>query len=186
MLEFTLVFPFILLLVCTMVQSMLLMAGNLCVHYAAFCAGRTAVVHIPRSLAGEPTNFVEAGQASPKMTAIKASAVWPLLPISCGADDYPVSVDASSLQSGITEYFSSYSGTPPNWVNQLPTRMSYAMDKTNVTLDPPVSGGLYAEHEDIVAHVDHTFYLSIPYLAKAFGMFGGVEWTGGMVDTTGW
>ncbi len=109
------------------------------------------------------------------MTAIKASAVWPLLPISCGADDYPVSVDASSLQSGITEYFSSYSGTPPNWVNQLPTRMSYAMDKTNVTLDPPVSGGLYAEHEDIVAHVDHTFYLSIPYLAKAFGMFGGVE-----------
>ncbi len=38
MLEFALVFPFILLLVCTMVQSMLLMAGNLCVHYAAFCA----------------------------------------------------------------------------------------------------------------------------------------------------
>ncbi len=172
--EFALVLPFILAFTMIMVQSMLMMAGYMCVHYAAFCAARAAVVQVPANVSSsnEVPNFVDQG-GSVKLPRIKSSAVWPLIPISCGSDDYPVSQECSDLQSGLTSYFGSFGQDIPAWINtQLPRRFSYAMDYTVVTVAPPASGGLYAEHEDIVVNVEYTFYLSFPYMAKIFKTIG--------------
>jgi hypothetical protein len=172
--EFAMVLPFVLMFIAMMVQSMLLMAGYLCVHYSAFCAARAAIVQVPAYVASsnEDRNYINPG-SSTKVGRIKASAVWALIPISCGSDDYPVTANCSDLQSGLTSYFQSFNQGVPNWINtQLPRRLSYAQDKTTMTISPPASGGLYGEHEDIVVHVEHTFYLSIPYMAKLFKSFG--------------
>ena len=172
--EFAMVLPFVLIFVTIMVQSMLMMAGLLCVHYAAFCAARTAVVQVPANVlsSNEPPNFVDLG-AAVKLSRIKASAVWPLIPVSCGSSDYPVSQTCTDLQTGLTSYFSGFNQVVPGWITtQLPQRFSYAMDMTVVTLSPPISGGLYAEHEDIVVNVEHTFYLSFPFMAKIFKTIG--------------
>jgi hypothetical protein len=57
--EFAMVLPILLLLVLLMGQSALLMTGNLCVHYAAFCAARSAIVQVPLALNDtEPRNVL--------------------------------------------------------------------------------------------------------------------------------
>jgi hypothetical protein len=180
--EFAMVLPFVLMFTMIMVQSMLMMAGYMCVHYAAFCAARAAVVQVPVSIAGsaEVPNFLDLGGASVKLARIKSAAVWPLIPISCGSDDYPASQECSDLQSGLTSYYGSYGQGIPAWINtQLPRRFSYATQYTSVTPLNPITGEkfpdpfhTYAEHEDILVSVQYTFYLSFPFMAKIFKTIG--------------
>ena len=78
--EFVMVLPILLMIVLVMVQSSLLMAGNLCVHYSAYCAARGAIVYVPfDSPPTEPPNAVLGSSIdSYKRMRIKQAAVWAL------------------------------------------------------------------------------------------------------------
>ncbi len=180
LLEFALVLPIALMLVLLMVQSALLMAGNLCVHYSAFCAARAAIVAVPADYtdAGEPPNVVIAGDKNKKMLSIKQAAIWALLPISSGSSEISIDADATVLADGLVQFFSRSGGEVPAWASnteRLGRRLTYADQYTSVTLAGPTEGddGSYGEHEDLVVSVDHTYYLGVPYAARIFSKFSG-------------
>ncbi len=177
LLEFALILPIALMLILLMVQSALLMAGNLCVHYSAFCAARAAIVVVPADYeeAGEPPNVV-AGDDGKKMYSIKQAAVWALLPISSGSRDITADADADILAEGLVSILSSSVGEVPSWASnaeRLARRLTYANQNTTVTLVGPEDDGIYGEHEDLKVTVNHTFYLGVPYAARIFSKFGG-------------
>lgn len=169
--EFALILPILLLLVLLMAQSSLLMSGNLCVHYSAFCAARSAIVNVPASLsADEPVNYVAEEGGSAKLQRIRQAAIWTLMPVSCGSRLYPAA-QASELQAGLANFFRAYGKEPPIWImRQLPHRIQYATDYTDVRLKEARSGALYAENEDLVVYVDHVLHLSVPYISRIFSM----------------
>lgn len=177
MVEFALVFPIVMLLVLLMAQSTLLMAGNLMVHYSAFCAARSAIVQVPRDVPNEPHNYVEEPDRSNKLGHAKLAAVWAVMPVSCADDRYPTG-DSGVLRAGLNRFFIAHGQQTPVWVDRsLPHRLQYAQDKTQIWLDQPQAGAAqaYGEHEDIVANVDHTFYLSVPYMNRMFMLMSGSD-----------
>ena len=178
LLEFALVLPIALMLVLLMVQSALLMAGNLCVHYSAFCAVRAAIVVVPADYtdAGEPPNVVISG--GKKMLSIEQAALWALLPISSGSSEISIDADATVLADGLVQFFSRSGGDVPAWASntdRLARRMTYADLYTSVTLAEPTEedDGSYGEREDLVVSVNHTYYLGVPYAARIFSKFPG-------------
>ena len=177
-LEFALALPIALMLVLVMIQSSLLMGANLCVHHAAYCAARSAVVQIPagggESLF-EPANVVVDEYASGKYSRIRTAAVLALLPISCGSSDIPAG-DAGPLIDGLQEFFARYRSPAPPWLTaQLARRMYYAdePDNTVVQVHPWPLDRPYGESEDIEVRVHHTFYLSVPYAGSLFARLDG-------------
>ncbi len=184
LLEFALILPIALMLILLMIQSALLMAGNLCVHYSAFCAVRAAIVAVPADYtqAGEPPNVVIDDDDNKKMHSIRQAALWALLPISSGHSEITIDADANVLAQGLVQFFSVTGGRVPGWatnVDRLARRMTYADDYTTVTLAGPTGGeGVYGEHEDLVVAINHAFYLGVPYAAKIFSNFTG----GGALD----
>lgn len=168
LLEFTLALPFLLFLALLMTQSSLLMGGNLCVHYAAYCSARSAIVQIPANLtaAGELHNtYVEGGM---KFQKVKAAAVWALWPVSCGSTDYPGSTDVSALAGGVQQFFAGYGVQAQAIPVGMSKRLAYAAEYTTVTINPPADGKKYADHEDIHVNLAHTLYLSVPFAGKLF------------------
>ncbi len=177
LIEFVAVIPILLMLVLILVQSSLLMGGNICVHYAAFCAARSAIVTIPIDADNEPRNVMLASELSQKFERIKHAAVMAVLPISAGAEEVQ-QADAGTLTDGLKQLFEDYGEDPPGWLDErLRRKLQYARDYTNVTIAPPVEGGSrYGPHEDIRVKVKHTLYLSVPYAARLFfEMPGGVD-----------
>lgn len=169
MLEFALVLPIALMLVLVMAQSSLLLGANVCVHYAAYCAARTAIVTVP---GGEPPNETS-GEGGPKWERIRQSAVWALMPIACGSSYYPSSSDAGILTDGLDEFFAAYGRTTPTWATNtrvLSTKLSYASDSqyTTVTLEPPTNGAVYDQHESLTVGVRHTYYMPVPFASSLF------------------
>jgi len=176
-LEFVLVLPFALMLILIMVQSMLLMTGNLCVHYSAYCAARSAIVAIPDDLSpAEPPNELGPPDASGKIRRIHLAAVWALMPVSCGSRDI-AEAEVGELTDGLDRFFSSYGKETPPWVHAyLGRKMRYADENTLVEIEPPEEDETYAHNEDIGVKVTHTFYMSVPYANKLFSYAsGGVE-----------
>jgi hypothetical protein len=180
--EFALVLPILLMLVLIMAQSSLLMAGNLCVNYAAFCAARSAIVTVPwnATLSWPPPVVADAPNflSDSKLNRVKMAAVWAVLPVSCGDKSYPAA-DFAALGGGLDRFFSQYGNQAPAWVNRsLPQRLQYALDHTNVMIEPPlaaVANGEYGDHEDLVVHVEHTLYLAVPYAGRLFWQFSGAD-----------
>jgi len=168
--EFALVLPIATMLVLVMIQSTLLMAGDLCVHYAAYCAARSAIVTVPDDLAPtEPPNVVVDPAASRKMRRIQLAAVWAVLPVSSSSPNVPLE-DADILTRGLEDFFAAYGREAPGWVDgQLHRRLSYAEAYTGVSLAPPANGLAYGDHEDLRVTVRHVYYLSIPYASWVFG-----------------
>ena len=170
-LEFALALPFALMLVLIMIQVSLLMGGNICVHYSAYCAARTAVVHIPIDDGGfEEWNMLDDADSSGKYHQIRMSAVWALMPISSGSTDFDESGDAAELVEGLRDFFSNCDATAPGWVGDyLARKLQYAQDHTQVEIAGPSDGSSrYAENEDIRVRVRHVFYLSVPYAGRLF------------------
>ena len=129
LIEFVLVLPIALMLVLVMLQSALLMAGNFCVHYAAYCAARSAVVQVPMDYGrNEPPNVVLADPIwSGKLARIRDAAVWAVMPVCCGRKDYPADgstggSDASSNTPKTTRT-STWTHRPLVWLT-VPTRIS--------------------------------------------------------------
>jgi hypothetical protein len=188
-LEFALALPFALMLVLLMAQSSLLMGGNLCVHYAAYCAARSAIVQVPSSDGQELPNMVSDPAFSGKMARIKQAAVWAVMPVSCGDSEIQPSqsVGVTELQNALNGFFSQYGQQPPTWIaDRLTRKFSYADEYTTVTMDPPVNPPKYRPYgradmltypnlqqadyspEDLTVRVQHTLYLPVPYAAWLF------------------
>jgi hypothetical protein len=171
-LEFALVLPFAMFLVLLLAQASFLMVGHLCVQYSAYCAARAAIVAIPDDLtmySGEAPNYVDDDpESSPKVNRILRSAVWAVMPVSCSLKDQD-EADLPELTDGLDEFFTAYGETTPGWVKaNLSRKWQYALDHTFVTLDPPVSGDLYGDDEDIRVTVEHTFHLAVPIARTLF------------------
>jgi len=183
-LEFALALPIALMLVLVMVQSSLLMGGNICVHYAAYCAARSAIVQIPDDVwPAEPANFVIDPDASAKLHRVRLAAVWAVMPVSCSSKKFPPG-DAYSLVDGLRRFFERYDRQAPGWARSdyLGRKMGYAERYTGVTMlrrdGQDERGGVryrelvypytYGEHEEVRVAVDHTFYLSVPYAGRVF------------------
>lgn len=167
MIEFALALPIALALTLLMIQSSLLMVGNLCVHYSAFCAARTAIVQVPADDSpDEQPNQVAGWASSQKLQRIRRAAVWAVMPVSSSHPDAPAG-DDSVLSGSLARFFGQYGQDVPRWVeNNLGRRWQYAMDHTRVALAPPLNEVTYREHEDLRVTVEHTFYLSVPYAAR--------------------
>jgi hypothetical protein len=169
--EFALVLPIMLMIVLVMVQSSMLMGGNLCVHYAAYCACRSAVVQIPADLSdrgGEGANRLAPPAGSLKHLRAKRAAVYALLPVACGNRSL-ASADDRGLTDGLADFFQSQGVETPGWVDgRIARKIGYADDYTSVEIDPPADNEQYRADEEIKVTVDHTLYLSVPYGAWLF------------------
>jgi hypothetical protein len=183
--EFALALPFLLMLGLLMAQASLLMVGNVCVHYSAFCATRTAIVVIPQDYgAAEPRNLLlDSQDATSKKYRVKLSAITALLPVSCDSQEIIAAGQGGDVYVNGVKSFLSFQGVEqPAWVDQrLSRKMAYAAGHTAVKVDPPLpqndeKNGFFQENEDVHVTVSHTFYLAVPTAARIFGLFpGGVE-----------
>ena len=165
-LEFALVLPIALMLSLLMAQSTMLMGGNLCVHYSAYCAARSAIVQVPADYGPvEPRNIVGTPDASAKLRRIKLAAMYAVTPVSCRSVAYRPGGDARILADGLREFFEQYNEDAPGWADHedLARMVSYAEEHTAVSLASPADGRQYGPHEDLRVSVKHTFYLSVPY-----------------------
>ena len=182
-LEFALVLPFLLLLSLLMAQTSLVMVGNVCVHYSAFCAARAAAVMVPKDFGVEEPRNVLTGSsdAMGKLHRLRMAAAWALMGVSCGSEEV-TSGGGAGIGDGVSRFFSVQGIEAPAWADdRLGRRFAYALEHTEVAIEPPEvdendSDEFYDEHEDLHVRVEHTLYLAIPTAAKLFAMFpGGVE-----------
>lgn len=184
--EFALALPFLLMLGLLMAQASLLMVGNVCVHYSAFCATRTAIVVIPQDYGKEePRNLLldDSQDTTSKKYRVKLSATTALLPVSCDSQDIdPAGEGGDVYVKGVKTFLSLQGVEQPAWADErLSRKMAYAAAHTAVTVEPPLprhdeKNGYFQDNEDVHVTVRHTFYLSVPTAARIFGLFpGGVE-----------
>ncbi len=168
-LEFMMILPIMLMVVLIMIQSSMLMGGNLCVHYAAFCAARSAVVQIPKAYENEPANEMGPAETSLKMSKITQAAVYAVMPVSCGDD--VMGNPVVPLQASLRTFLAASGQILPNRVDELIGRKwNYATQCTGVQVAPPANGPSYGEAEEIVVNLQHTFYLSVPYARRLFAV----------------
>lgn len=172
--EFALVFPFALMIVLIMIQSMLLMVGNLAVHYAAFAAARAAVVRVPENVSyDEPRNVVCHPLDSAKYHRIRCAAVYALMPVAAGkpgAGGTSTAGGAATIADGLGRFFELSGSNVPRWIEtMLAAKVTYAWDYTDVELFGPDDGLVYGDHEDLRVRVRHTLYLPVPYANRIFG-----------------
>ncbi len=177
--EFALVFPVALAIVLILIQSMLLMAGNLAVNAAAYAAARSAVVWIPEDLpssSGADPAFRNWNKLTDeKYQHIRMAAVFTVLPISSGKSAGGQGDSTGAISDGLREFFLRSGQGVPNWVGQLlAAKYNYAYENTQVTLAPPADGWAYAAHEDLQVRVTHLLFLSVPYANRLFGESTGV------------
>ncbi|MDY7009474.1 MAG: TadE family protein [Planctomycetota bacterium] len=180
--EFALLFPFALMILLMMIQSMLLMAGNLAVHHAAYAAARSAVVWVPENLShDEPKNVLASPNSSAKFHRIRSAAVYAVMPVSAGKGDWSGEDpgNAAVIQEGLERFWQLYGSSAPNWVQtMLAGKYRYAWNFTEVSLSDPAGGGAYGDHETINVQVRHRLYLSVPYADLVFSLIDGEELPG--------
>ena len=170
MIEFALSLLIALPLTLIMIQSSLLMVGNLCVHYAAFCGARSAIVQVPwvKFLPGEQPNEIAGADDSGKMLRIRSAVAWALMPVACAHPDAP-GADAGALEDALESFFQDYGRPVPAWVRgRLSRQLQYVRDHTHVEVDPPTEPPYYGVHEDLRVRVEHVFYLAVPLAARLF------------------
>ena len=190
-LEFALVFPIALTIVLIMVQTALLMTGNLLVNYAAYCAARSAVVWIPRELPDEPRNVVVADDdASDKFRRIRRAAVLAVMPAATSVPADPDREADGTWRRRLGQLLGER-GPSARWLDGWPmaTALWYADGHTDVVLKDPAGhvpndaddGRLdgafdngsfvtpYHKREDITVTVRHQLYLWVPYAGRIFG-----------------
>lgn len=133
--EFALVFPILLVLGLMLLQTMLVMAGNIMIHHAAFAATRSAIVQIPRDLPeyDEPVNQIFDTADSAKRQIIRKAAVWALVGVS---GRWPAgSTPVDTFTQGLTQVYTDTGQTVPAWINaQAGARLRYADAHTSVRL----------------------------------------------------
>lgn len=183
--ELALVLPLLLFLSLLLVQTMLLMAANHFVRYAAYTAARVAVVQIPQDATGGGglgPNRLMTDRDDPKFNAVRRAAVFALWPISGRVTDgmSPDAEFASSLQ----RYYESFGRNAPNWVERLADdKLRYAEANTRLNLmHVDVRHAREVRFEEmaaeqyyhfgtkapVTARVEHDFGLTVPIMAALF------------------
>ncbi len=171
MLEFVLIVPVALWLVMVMAQSTLVLGGNLCVHYAAYCGARSAIVQAPLERGDEWPNYFDSSfdpEASPKLEQIRQAAVWAVMGVSRSNYERQ-NPSGSYLAEAIGGFLTASGKARPGWVDRyLASKFSYANDMTEVELAAPVDGLTYGRHEDLRVIVRHHLYLAVPLASRLF------------------
>lgn len=196
-LEFVLLFPIAMAIILVMIQSAMLMAGNLLVHYGAFCAARSAVVWIPADLRefGEPPNVVGSPDWSVKLRRIRQAAVLGVLPAGAASRRFGRPADAAALRRTLSGVYGHYGRDPGGWLDE-PQAAKYGYvsneDHTWVAVSPPtydidevrddaLDGRIdqmyfdgttippYGPAEPITVTLHHRLHLSVPYANRLFG-----------------
>ncbi len=141
--EFTLVFPILLVMVLALVQTTLAFTGNLFVHYAAFAAARAAIVEVPRDLGAAERRNVVAATNSQKRENIRGVAAFALMPVSGPGrsggglpGDRPVGTVIDTL-------YRAENLATPRWSEAIvDRRLAYALDHTDVELQALAGTGI--------------------------------------------
>jgi len=193
--EFTLVFPILLFLSLMLLQSTLLMGGNIFVHYAAYAAARSAIVQIPANSFNEgyppitdgatDANQITAAFGTPKFDAINRAAVLALIPVA-GREASLTSrlIDEQQYVEAMTMFLRNYGQNPPNWVERLlADRVRYAAEYTDIEIGRVERSGSsdvsfvwmgegetwqFRQKEAIAVRVIHDFNLSVPWASLVF------------------
>jgi len=196
-LEFVLLFPIAMAIILVMIQSAMLMTGNLLVHYGAFCAARSAVVWIPADLRrfGEPPNVVASPESSVKLRRIRQAAVLGVLPAGAMSSRFGRPADAAAVRRTLQRVYGHYGQSPAGWLDEpLAAKYGYVSDEdhTWVQLSAPtyevdhqrddaLDGRIdqvffdgtaippYGPAEPITVTLHHRLYLSVPYANRLFG-----------------
>ncbi|MEM6553227.1 MAG: TadE family protein [Planctomycetota bacterium] len=181
--ETVMVLPVLTAIILLVIQLMLLMVGNLFVHYAAHAATRAAIVQVPQDLTltgGTERNLVFPVPGDPKFDAIHAAAATALVPVA--GKDGGTSAEASAFVDGLYDYYELSEQEPPVWLDTLAgQRLDYALRHTTCHLlyavneeqgvfervDPAI-GHQYAPHEPIGVEVEHRLNITIPYMGLFF------------------
>jgi len=181
--EFTLVFPVLLVLALLLAQTAAAMAAGSYVHYAAFAAARTAIVQVPREdVPGEPALHLDTTVDGLKREAIWTSAAFTCVPVS-GRIAPPAAV-GENYAAGVADMYASAGQSAPGWTSTLAERVTYALANTGVRILVPtpesVENGdvfdfeaapdwvVYAPKDPVTVMVEHRYRLSVPYIAVLF------------------
>ena len=177
--EFTLVFAPALWICLILLQTVLMFSGQLFVHYAAYAAVRSAIVHIPSGLPGGGGDMAN-GDAV--MQSAQRAAAYALAPVSGKSND--LAGPPTAFVAGLQDYFDQMEQAAPNWVDRLAgQRLAYALAHTEaeIYIARRVDGGSYrlsrVDGDDLVYYgpkdpvtigVKHRLHLSIPYASVFF------------------
>ncbi|MEM1212085.1 MAG: TadE/TadG family type IV pilus assembly protein [Planctomycetota bacterium] len=181
--ETVMVLPVLTAVVLLIIQLMLLMVGNLFVHYAAHAATRAAIVQVPRDLTatgGSEANAILPAYGAAKFDAIHAAAALALVPVS--GKDGGTSAEATAFVDGLYDYYEQAEVEPPVWLDTLAgQRLDYARRHTVCHLlfatNPqqsvfervgPALGHTYAPYHAIGVEVEHRLNITIPYMGVFF------------------
>lgn len=182
-LETVMVLPILTTIVLLILQLMLLMVGNLFVHYAAHAATRAAIVQVPRDLTainGPESNLVFPEPGDPKYDAIQYAAATALVAVA--GPDGGTSPEAGAFMDGLADYYQDAGLTPPAWIDNLAgPRLDYALrhttchvlyavnaDRTAFDRVDPGLGRTFAPYEPIGVEVEHRLHIIIPYAGLFF------------------
>jgi hypothetical protein len=189
--EFTLVFAPALWVCLILLQTVLVFAGQVFVHYAAFAATRSAIVHIPSGLLGGGGQLAYGDNA---FNAAQRAAAFALAPVSGQLSD--TAGTPAAYVAGLKDMFADLEQGQPNWVDRLAgQRLAYALQHTDVLLYntrfedggtvglvrvPREDGeaNVYGPKDPVTLGVVHDLHLSIPY-ASAFFADGDHDTAGG-------
>jgi len=180
--EFALVCPILLILSLVLVQSMMLMAGNMYVHYAAYQATRQATIEIPQDYSrdgDQPANHYS--PSGLKYERIRQAAYMSLVPVAGQLESGSGPADA--MVAAIRSHYSSFGATEPAWVeSMLAAKVYYAEANTeievvetnvisedDVTFDPlPESPYRFGVRDVVTVNITHKLNLGVPFASRFF------------------
>jgi hypothetical protein len=182
--EFALVFPILLVLSLILVQSMMMMAGNMYVHYAAFQAARHATIEVPQDYTGDgdlTANQYSSGTGSIKHERIRRAAYMALVPIAGQLDSGRGPAEA--MVTAIRNQYSAFDANEPKWIDaMLAGKVYYAeanteievletnvRDEEEVTFDTlPEDPYRFGIRDVVTVRILHKMNLGVPFVSRFF------------------
>jgi hypothetical protein len=175
--EFILVFPFLLILILTILQIALVVQAKFVVNYAAFAAARSAIVTIPARVSSrrmmEDHNVINStNPESPKLKIIRRSAALPCVGISPRWSPGLVlrTGGAATETSALAPLLNLALFVPrAGYVAQVELRAPYAYDPENTRVEVTPSHRVFGDHEEVTVKVIHRYYLTVPFADRLLG-----------------
>lgn len=182
-LEFTLLLPFLLTLLLTILQVALIVQAKFVVNYAAYCAARSAIVSIPGGIRSTKTRKQDAhnqiainDESAPKMRIIHRAAALPLTSISPllgGAVAAGTAINPS-LPGPLARVAAFFSAGAKSASDELVQRAHYAYDNANTKIEiiprnNAQRGGRFGDHDPVTVRVTYRYYLTVPIAGRILG-----------------
>ena len=182
--EFALCFPILLSIILVLVQSMMLMAGNMYVHYAAYQATRYASIEIPQDYSkyGDlEANYYTNSPYSLKYERIHRAAAYSLLPV---AGQLGTGTGrANEMVDAIRNHYAAYGANEPAWIDSmLAGKVHYADamteidvletnidDTDDVRFDPlRQNPSRFGPRDAVTVRITHKLNLGVPIASRIF------------------